>query len=192
MDEFSNWENGLLTRRWELVLALVGVILVGAGVFWFKSERTKPPEVEILETTNTASKVVVDVGGAVVAPRVYSLPVGSRVADGIAAAGGLTAEADLKWVEKNLNQSQVLKDGQKVYIWKQGELEETVVGGGESGGLINLNKATTDQLESLPGVGPVTAGKIITGRPYSSTQELVDRKIVNQSVWEQIQDKISL
>lgn len=192
MDEFPNWEDRLLTRRWEIVLALAGVILVGAGVFWFKSNQSRPPEVEILGTSQTTERIMVDIGGAVVAPGVYALAAGSRVADGLAAAGGLTGAADRGWVEKNLNQSQILKDGQKIYIWRTGEMEEAATEGIGSGGMVNLNKATAAELESLPGVGPVTADKIIAGRPYSDPQELVEKKIVNLRVWEQIQDKINL
>jgi len=58
-------------------------------------------------------------------------------------------------------------------------------------GLININTASSEDLDSLPGVGPVTADKIINGRPYQTINDLIDRKILTNKVFSQIKDKIS-
>lgn len=119
--------------------------------------------------------VVVHVDGAVGAPGVYELTAGSRVADAVELAGGLTEKADTS----TLNLALVLTDGEKVYVPEEGEAVPQVTTGetSSSGGLININTATADELETLPGVGEATAAAIIEDResngPFSAPEDLM-------------------
>lgn len=171
-------------HRWAVLLALVGVILIGTGVFWAKTQEERLP-VQVLAATASA-ELVVDVGGEVVRPGVYRLPMGSRVEDALRVAGGETEGADTDYIEKYLNRAARLSDGQKVYIPHKSEIRNT------KSETININTASQGELEGLPGIGPDRAGKIIAGRHYQNISELVEKKIVGQKVYEQIKDLISV
>src|SRR5450830_729841 len=131
--------------------------------------------------------VVVQVAGAVARPGVYSLPAGSRVADAIQAAGGYSTEVDPRAAETKLNLAAKLQDAQLIAVPRRGETAIRSSGAGTSTtpGLINLNTATAEQLDTLPGVGPATAQKIIASReeePFAKIDDLVTRKVVTASV----------
>lgn len=131
--------------------------------------------------------VVVDVAGAVVSPSVVHLDAGARVDDAIRAAGGLAEDADVSAV----NRAAVLSDGQKIYIPRTGE--EAPEGGdaaadsagqnasaGSDASKININTATAEELQSLKGVGPATADKIIEYRSlYGAFGSIEDIKNVS-------------
>jgi competence protein ComEA len=137
--------------------------------------------------------LIVDVEGAVVEPGVHSVPAGSRVADAIAAAGGYSTEVDIAAAALALNLAEHLVDGQKIHVPARGEL--VVIPGATSapgGGLVDINHASQEQLESLPGIGPVTAAKIIAARPFGAIDELDSRDVVGPSVMEQIRDLITV
>lgn len=178
-------------------LAVVGFLFVGifilalgVGLFAFKAKQNSVEDIQIISASVSpvaASEIVVDVDGAVLAPGVYKLAKDSRMNDVITAAGGLAQEAD----RSRINLAAKVLDGQKVYI--------PVVGGpvgqiaGESvNGPISINSDSQSRLESLPGVGPVTASKIIASRPYSSLEELKTKKAVGSATYEKIKDLISL
>jgi competence protein ComEA len=134
----------------------------------------------VAETTTTvaATTVVVHIAGAVLTPGVVELPVGSRVADGVAAAGGALVDADLAGV----NLAALLLDGQQIYVPVVGEqppLTVVVAGGSVTSvvvGPIDLNRASASELDQLPGVGPATAAAIVAHRdtngPFSSVDDL--------------------
>lgn len=145
-----------------------------------------------------AKTILVDIEGAVGKPGVYKLPENSRIQDGLVAAGGLSAKADRDYIAKNLNLATRLTDGSKVFIPIIGQaVNSALVLTASSEGiivgvLININTASQSQLESLPGIGPVTAQKIIAGRSYSTVDELLNKKIVGNKVFVQIKEKISV
>jgi competence protein ComEA len=119
----------------------------------------------------------------------------ARVHDALVAAGGLTENADRKAV----NLAAKIADGQKIYIPAIGESPVQVLGSTVSGssgtdgsGLVSVNNASQSELESLPGIGPVTSQKIIDGRPYSSIEDLVSKKVVGQKTYDKIISLISL
>ena len=112
--------------------------------------------------------------------------------DVLAEAGGISEDANRDWVEKNINMAKKASDGLKIYIPRIGEEVLSISqNSAQAGAVININTASASDLESLPAVGPVTAQKIIDGRPYSQIGELIDRKIVGAATFEKIKDKIS-
>ena len=140
-----------------------------------------------------APALIVDVEGAVVEPGVHTVSAGGRVADAIAAAGGYSTEVDIAAAARALNLAEHLVDGQKIHVPARGEV--TIIPGATSapgGGLIDINHASQEQLESLPGIGPVTAAKIIAARPFGAIDELDSRDVVGPSVMEQIRDLITV
>ncbi len=130
--------------------------------------------------------IVVDIGGAVKNPGVYTCKQGDRVVDLIAKAGGLDSRVDLYWVDSTLNKARFLVDGEKVYIPFRLPGQKLI------SDKISLNYATLEELDALPGIGKTTAQKIINNRPYSRPEELLQKGIVSQKVWQIIKRRISL
>ena len=141
--------------------------------------------------------LVIDVAGAVLRPGVYHLPAGSRVADAIAAAGGFGPRVDALATQA-LNLAAPLTDGAQVRVPSRDDAAGRGAaspgtgsgpasgGGAASGGPVDLNTATSAELDALPGIGPVTAGKIIASReerPFSAVDDLKTRKLVGTSVF---------
>ena len=143
------------------------------------------------------SSIMVDVEGAVQKPGVYSLPANSRVEDAIRQAMGFSSDADESKIAALLNLAAKLSDGSKIYIPRIGDSQGVILGvaadnaNGNMGALINLNTASQTELDSLPGVGAVTAQKIIDNRPYSSVADLQTKKIVKSNVYSEIKDKVT-
>ncbi len=199
----------LLRLNWlPLSLGLVGLIFFIYGLIALlgsassKGDLTFQSATEASDSAKLASNIAVDVEGAVVKPGIYALSQGSRVQDALVLAFGLSEKADRSWVEKNLNLAAKLSDGAKIYIPRLGELQNSTtnfVQGVASDGsianpnsLINVNSASSSELDALPGVGPATAQKIINNRPYNSVDELLSKKSVNSKVFSQIKDKVSI
>jgi competence protein ComEA len=147
----------------------------------------------------TGGVIVVDVQGAVAQPGVRELPAGSRIADAIAAAGGYASDADLAAAATSINLAQAMSDGEQIRVPRIGEAQ--VAGGGPApsgappadgggGGLVNLNTATPEELEALPGIGPVTVQKIVAARqeqPFASLDDAVQRGVIDRGQLEDIQ-----
>ena len=139
------------------------------------SAPSTSPMGEVAETTGT---VVVSVVGQVVRPGLVTLPSGARVADAIAAAGGLLPAAD----PASVNLAAVVADGDQLAV---GVPAAAAPGGapagsaaGSAGGLVDLNTAGVADLDALPGIGPVLAQRIVDHRseqgPFRSVEELDD------------------
>lgn len=182
----------------RLVATTIATIVVCAGGVWLV--RTPPPASELglpRVTTTTSSlplaaaelattapgsntvppaTVTVHVAGAVVAPGVYELAGGARVHDAVVAAGGTTdaADGDL------LNLAAVVADGGKVYVPRVGEEvppaagEPAAAAGTSPAGPIDVNVATADELDALPGIGPATATAIVVERERNGPFLVVD------------------
>ncbi|OGG03733.1 hypothetical protein A2W14_05085 [Candidatus Gottesmanbacteria bacterium RBG_16_37_8] len=192
--------------KFPLVLACIGVVLAVISVIILTKPASDNGKVVFsTEATGSAKldggRIKVDVEGSVNKPGVYEFDEEERVSDAIESAGGLTEKADLTWMEKNLNKAAKLIDGGKIYIPAKGEsgIQSSVVSSQKSGnvigvttGLININSASQTELEILPGVGPVTAGKIIDGRPYGAIEELKTKKIVGNSLYDKIKEKLTI
>jgi competence protein ComEA len=142
--------------------------------------------------------IVVDIEGAVTKPGVYTLPADARVQDSLIAAGGLSSDADRKGIAKLFNMAAKLTDGGKLYFPFVGESVQTASVGttgqvaGASTSIVNLNTASEAELDGLPGIGQVTAQKIITNRPYQTVDELTSKKVVTASVFAKIKDLVSV
>lgn len=176
------------------LIILLGITGLASLVFGIIKMNTTDTPVVISENSSVsedASVILVDVAGAVVRPGVYSLPASSRISDAIEKAGGITEEADTVHIAQVINKAQVLQDGQKVFI-PLAQTDPAVESFDAQSNLININTASARELEDLPGIGEVTADKIISNRPYTSLEELVSKKAVSQSVFEKIKEQISL
>jgi competence protein ComEA len=134
--------------------------------------------------------VVVHVVGAVAVPGVVRLPVGARVIDAVAAAGGATGDADLS----RLNLARVLVDGEQVVVPRPGDPETQVAPTASRGigGLVNLNTASPAQLDELPGVGPVLAQRIVDHRPFTSVDELDEVSGVGPTLLERLRPLVRI
>lgn len=202
---FSSYEHILERYKYQIGLSLLGAILMGVGVFVLRTTNNlQSSEVVVLNGEDkSSSNVVIEVGGEVVNPGVYSFDSGARIDDALKAAGGLTQNADQDYVAKVINRAQVLTDGQKIYIPNQqssfqsdnnlGVDQSTspnVLGAG--GVVVNVNIASQSKLEELWGIGPKTAQKIIEQRPYSNVSELVDKGILKQNVYDANRDLITV
>lgn len=153
-----------------LVLAVAGRLLLRSG------GQSIPPPVRVAApaTSSSATTLFVDVVGAVRRPGLYRLPEGSRVADALARAGGTTRKAQLELV----NLAARIADGEQIVVPRRGSGAAVASGGSGavSTGPVHLNSATLEQLDALPGIGPVTAQKILDYRQehggFGSVDEL--------------------
>jgi competence protein ComEA len=168
-----------LTRR-QIVLLLVPitVLLVVAGQRLSASgEENRPPPADLMPVPDgeselgSSQRLVVHVSGAVSRPGLYRVPDGARVADAVSRAGGLKPRADLS----ALNLAAPLADGQHVIVPRRALTGTGAVAGGAApGGLVQLSSATIEQLDELPGIGPVTAQKIVDWRTTHGAFRSVD------------------
>lgn len=196
--------DGLSRAELAGLIAVVLVTLAGVGL-WYT--RSLPRPVQVTQTRSSlggsptaapaaspdvassgalsptpdpsvsAAVVVVDVAGMVRRPGVYRFPAGARVVDAVRRAGGTRPGADLSL----LNLAAPLVDGTQILVSKQGVPAPAGAGAtatGGAGGLVNINTATETDLESLNGVGPVTANAIIQYRtehgPFRSVDDIVN------------------
>ena len=149
--------------------------------------------------------IIVDIQGAVNSPGVFSLPEGSRVNDAVLSAGGLTSNA----YTRDVNLAAKLTDGDKVYIPEENEeiqapaqmagiVTNSLPGssGSSGGGLVNINTATSEQLQTLSGVGPVTAQKIIEYREknggFKRIEDLMKVSGIGTKTFENLKDLITI
>ncbi len=144
--------------------------------------------------------LLLDVEGGVAHPGIVELPAGSRLGDAIAAAGGYSKDADIVAAAAALNLAALVTDGQQIYVPIIGVTAPRSggagsAGGGTAGGPINLNTATPEELDSLPGIGPVTVQKIVAARqeqPFATLDELVERKVLNNGQLDKIRDLVTV
>lgn len=180
----------------------IGVLfgLCSAGLILLIS-RPRPGRALLLRPPPTSVPLVINIDGAVENPGVYTLPFHSRVKDAVEAAGGLTEEAS----PGSVNLAALLEDGSHIYI---PGLTSSVVGGGTLGSsplglspegdvipLVNINQAGLEELTSLPGIGPVTAGKIIDYREehlFTMVEEIQKVPGIGPATYEQIRYYLTL
>ena len=199
---------------WPAIGVAVVAAVIAGGALLFTSQAQPSVGVEgaaglpgdagaALISFQPPSELVVDVGGAVRRPGLYRLPAGARVADAIEAAGGYGAGVDAAAVDAQLNLAAPLTDGEQVRVPVRGEApsagsgSDSGSGGGPAGaggGPIDVNTASAEALDTLPGVGPATAAKIIAAReeqPFASVDDLLARKVVGPATLEKLRPLIT-
>lgn len=194
--EASNW---LERYGSHISLLLLSSIIVGGVIFYLRWPRPTP--IEIIEPTpapdSTPGEIGVYVVGAVLNPGIYFLPQGSRVEDALEAAGGPTEEADLARV----NLAKRVYDEEQIYVSQLGEENPPLSPpsgspGGQAGGKVNINIATTAELEALPGIGPVLAQRIVdyreTNGPFSTIEDIKDVRGIGDGIFADIKDLITV
>ena len=155
-----------------VVALLLGLTLAGRVVFHTGAHPRAAP-VAMRATTAPARKVLIHVVGAVRKPGLYRLTEGSRIDDAIKAAGGAKPRADLQLI----NLAAPVADGQQVFVAVRGSeapAGSSAAGSSAAGGHVHLNTATLEELDTLPGVGPVTAQKILDYRNEHGAFKSVD------------------
>ncbi len=178
-----------------LYLGALGVLFLAAlvGRIVLLVRQNSAPGIEILLPTSTPSlELKVYMSGEVVRPGVYTLREGDRLEEALAAAGGATEDADLSRVNLALR----VKDQDQFHVLKVGEAEQGVFAPAttDQSGRLNINTASAQELEILPGIGPVRARAIIDYRekngPFKIVQEVMEVRGIGDATFEAIRELI--
>ena len=195
LSNLRNWWSDLhyssLQKRGLAIIAclviLISVLFVLRGSSQEVIAAPAPLEIESI----SQQRLMVDVAGAVVSPGVYSLPLNARVFEAIKAAGGLKKGADTS----DINQARILRDGEQIYVYPT-----TTSSGGvarpamRKNGPVMINRATVKDFESLDGIGPVLANRIVSYRkingPFAAVEDLLKVPGIGQSKFAQFKEKL--
>lgn len=173
--------------------AAISLLSVAVGlVLWWQGRPVEldlqSAEVVVTEVQSPVATIFVHVVGDVAKAGVYELAAGSRVVDAIAAAGGPLRAAKLI----NLNLARVLFDGEQIIVGNH-QLQPN---SSSQSGKVNLNLATSSQLEQLPGIGPVIAGRILQHRdangPFRQISDIQQVAGIGDVIYSKIKDQISV
>jgi competence protein ComEA len=188
--------RGWLRRNRDgLALGLVGMVLVGATTSFVQ----RPAPAVVVQTATprpspvppSPAPIAVHVSGEVAAPGLYQFAPGARINDALRAAGGATADGDVQ----RLNLAARLADGQQLVVPRKSDLQAGTSPGPAARPKININSASVAELDTLPGLGPVMAQRIVAHReqngPFTSVDELRDAKLVNAATYDKIKDLVS-
>ena len=179
----------------QLLLALAALVAVVSLVLVAVNRPEAPGgEFEVSEvgseTDSLEQFLYVHIVGEVSSPGMYQLPLGARLVDAVFAAGGLTDEAD----NSSVNLARELSDGEQVVVYKIGDVAET--GGSTASGLVSINRATAEQLEELPGIGPALSARIIAYRDanggFKTKEDLLNVSGIGDSIYSGFVDLITL
>ena len=180
----------------------------------YQVEHNICPEPEVVSTQCT---IFIDISGALKTPGVYCFDPGDRVIDAVKKAGGFSEKVSLEYVARSINLSKVLVSNQKIYIPSKEELlcelkpftlkeeevipqkasenipvEEDIADNPVENDCVNINTANITELDSLDGIGPSTAQKIIDSRPYNSLTELLNVSGIGQATYDKFKDNICI
>ncbi|AAM24182.1 MAG: DNA uptake protein [Caldanaerobacter subterraneus] len=189
-------------RQQYAIIAILSIILLFSGYVIYKNYKLKADFVINTSQDNMQAEqlqeqkpveIKVYVTGEVKNPGVYIMKEGERVIDAIEKAGGVLEEADLS----NINLAQKVKDEQMIKVPKKGEKVDTSFASGIDGAKkVNINTATKEELQTLPGIGPVTAERIIEFRetkgPFKKIEDIMNVPRIGPKMFEQIKDKITV
>jgi len=195
--------DGLLVLGFLLVIGGIGMNFKDLFLGQEKAEVMKVEKISptVKNEVEVDSLVKIDVAGEVINPGVYELKNGSRIEDVLIVAGGLSANADREWIEKNLNKAEKIYDGEKIYIPKTGESSSSLsssssILGSSSNKVIRINSASLEELDKLDGVGPAIAQRIIDYRTenggFKSVEEIKLVPGIGDKMFEKIKDEIQL
>lgn len=207
-----------LNKKQKIILIIL-ITIIGIGIYCYTNaiENTSEEEIEnVLEVaqTNTTKEteeknIFVHIAGCVQKEGMLELSSNSRIADAIEKAGGLTQEADLS----DINLAYLLEDGMKIYIPNQNERQENnektentaktentpsmqIQNTSTKQDVININTATQEELDTLPGIGPATATKIIEYRKekgkFKQKEEIKEVSGIGEAKYEKIKEYISI
>lgn len=161
-------------------------VTTAAGTPAPEGEHAGHGDADLVERT----PIVVHVAGAVAAPGLYELPAGARVADAVDAAGGATADAVLDRV----NLARQARDGEQVVVPDAATVAANGAGAHGATGRVNLNRASVDELRTLPGIGPVTAQRIVEHReehgPFAEPADLLHVPGIGPRTLEDVADHV--
>lgn len=198
--------------KFEAVFISLAAIISLISIVIFVKQNEPPKKEEIVFQNNSENdksqpkKITVDIEGSIEKPGVYKVSSGTRLNEIVKLAGGLSKQADQNFFARNFNQSQLVSDQEKIYIPSKLEITQGLFSENQKvlnsltsssqtntsqANLVDINSASPDQLDSLPGIGPVTASKIIDSRPYSTIDDLLNKKVVSNSVFEKIKSLIT-
>jgi competence protein ComEA len=194
--QLSNWWGDLhyssLQKRGLAIIACLVVAITALFVMRGSSQEVVAAPAPLEIESISMQTLMVDVAGAVVNPGVYSLPLNARVVEAIKAAGGLKKGADTS----DINQARILKDGEQIYVYPA-----ALSGNGGTSrpairkiGPIMINRATVKDFESLDGIGPVLANRIVGYRkvngPFTAVEDLLKVPGIGQSKFAQFKEKL--
>lgn len=212
--------DNLTKKQKIIVIAIAGIVVIGIMYFIYNKNQVKEDiniENEILvnnvitnESNTNDDIVIIHITGSVKNPGIVKLKEGSRIEDAIESAGGLTENADITKV----NLAYVVEDGTKIKIPSASEedigdediidsksgdniiIEENAVPSNNSPQTININKATEKEFETLPGIGPSLASKIIEYRnqngKFESSEDIKNVNGIGDNKYEKIKDLITV
>ena len=198
LENFRSWWSHIsFTSPQKRSLLALSAIVVATSAFFVVRGTSQEIEVVAPELTmvESVAQVTVDVAGAVTKPGVYSLPINSRVIDAIKAAGDTVKGADVS----DINLARIIKDGEQVYIYppQKGSSAARVSpqrAKAKVTGPISLNRASAKELETLDGIGPVLAARIVAYRkingPFLTVEDLLKVSGIGTAKYGQFKEKL--
>ena len=194
-DRLTQWWVDLhFTTIQRRTLGAIAAVLIALSLFVVASGKSEEVVVEAIAPTQMiAPALIIDVTGEVVSPGVYELPAGSRVIDAIKAAGGARPKAALS----DLNLARIIKDGEQIYVDPIYKAGVSIRAGSKAAvprGPININRASASELDSLDGIGPVIAKRIIayrtTNGAFLAIEDLLKVSGIGDAKLAQFKEKI--
>jgi len=193
MQKVLNWLTALTVSQRVVVASLVIAVLYLLGTSFSSESQANKLDLSYVGEATSQSKLVtseiyVHVAGEVKKPGLYALSIGSRVEDAIELAGGMTKSA----FEQSVNLARMVSDGEQIVVLDKSRVSTA----GADAEFISLNSATTEQLESLPGVGPAMAARIIEHREsigsFSDLTQLKDVSGIGDKLYAKISQALTL
>ena len=195
LSNLRNWWGDLhyssLQKRGLAIIACLVILISALFVLRGSSQEVIAAPAPLEMESISQQTLMVDVAGAVMNPGVYSLPLNARVFEAIQAAGGLKKGADTS----DINQARILRDGEQIYVYPT-----TTSSGGvarpamRKNGPVMINRATVKDFESLDGIGPVLANRIVSYRkingPFAAVEDLLKVPGIGQSKFAQFKEKL--